>query len=90
MNLGRIKGAIHEGAVDSLPPVIQQLDKASLILVYGSAENTGISVCNELLKRGFSNIYYLYVGLYRFVWATANVEDCKKGRQLLTNHEGLY
>lgn len=90
MNLGRIRGAIHVGAIDSLPPVIQQLDKASPILVYGGAENTGISVCNELLKRGFSNVYYLYEGLYRFVWATANIEDCKEGRQLLTNHEGLY
>jgi hypothetical protein len=29
MNLGRIKGAIHVGAVDSLPAVMQQLDKTA-------------------------------------------------------------
>jgi len=90
MNLGRIKGAIHVGGVDSLPAVIQQMNKTAPILVYGGSENTGVSVSNELLKKGFSTVYYLYEGLYRFVWATANIEDCKQGRQLLTNHEGLY
>jgi hypothetical protein len=55
--------------------------------VYGGTENMGVLVNNELMKKGFSNIYYLYEGLYLFVWAIANIEDCKEGRQLLTQSQ---
>jgi len=60
-------------------------------LVYGGmSPESGYNTCEALAKKGFKNVHLLSQGLYRFVWATANVEDCKPGRALLTNHEGLY
>jgi rhodanese-related sulfurtransferase len=89
-NLGQMKGAIHLSSADSLENIIRHQDKSALFLVYGSGSDTGARVCQELVKKGFHHVFYLSQGLYHFVWSTANVEDCRDGKEFLTNHEGLY
>ena len=90
-NLGRIKNAININTTEALEKLMQQHTKDQPILVYGGmSPESGYNTCEALAKKGFNNVYLLSQGLYRFVWATANVEDCKPGRALLTNHEGLY
>lgn len=99
LNLGRIRNAIH---VDDrkIGDVIRKLDndnpkknRQTCVLVYGSGqsmEDHSASICKKLTDQGFKNVYLLYPGLYRFVWSTANIENCKEGRDLLTDHDGLY
>ena len=89
-NLGRMKGAIHLSSPDSLENIILQKDRSTLFLVYGGGSDSGAIVCRELIKKGFLYVYFLSQGLYHFVWSTANVENCKAGKEFLTNHEGLY
>jgi rhodanese-related sulfurtransferase len=89
-NLGRLKGAIHLSDPDSLENIILQKDRSASFLVYGSGSDSGAIVCRELIKIGFPHVYLLSKGLYYFVWSTANIENCRDGKQFLTNHEGLY
>jgi 3-mercaptopyruvate sulfurtransferase SseA len=89
-NLGRMKGAIHLTSPDSLENIILQKDRSTYFLVYGSGSDSGAILCRELVKKGFPHVYLLSRGLYQFVWSTANVENCKTGKQFLTDHEGLY
>jgi rhodanese-related sulfurtransferase len=89
-NLGQMKGAIHLSSPDSLENIILQKDRSTLFLVYGSGSDSGTIVCRELIKKGFLHVYLLSQGLYHFVWSTANIENCKAGKEFLTNHEGLY
>jgi rhodanese-related sulfurtransferase len=89
-NLGRIRGAIHISTTVSLDEIIKDKKPSAIFLVYGSGSDLAVVVCNKLLEKGFHQVYYLSPGLYQFVWATANVEDCRKGRAFLTDHEGLY
>ncbi len=90
MNVGRIKEAIHVASLESLFVLIQQKDKSSRFLVYGSHNDLAASVCMELAGKGFRHVNYLQGGLYHFVWSTANIEDCRDGKKFLMNHEGLY
>ncbi len=90
LNLGHIKGAIHVASLDSLSIIVREKRKSTLFLVYGSNSDMGTLVCRELKKNGFQRVNFLNQGLYNFVWSTANVEDCKGGRDFLTDHEGLY
>ena len=90
MNLRHIKGAVNITSLDSLKMMIQKKDKTTEFLVYGSSSDLGAVVCLELIKSGYPKVNYLSQGLYDFVWSTANVEDCKTGRNYLTDHEGLY
>jgi hypothetical protein len=89
-NLGRMKGAIHLTTADSLENIILQKDRSTLFLVYGSGFDTGAMVCRELIKKGFPQVYLLSQGLYHFVWSTANIKNCRAGKEFLINHEGLY
>ena len=89
-NLGRMKGAIHLSSPDSLENIILQKDRSTLFLVYGSGSDSGAIICRELTKKGFLHVYLLSQGLYHFVWSTANIENCKAGKEFLINHEGLY
>ncbi len=89
-NLGRVKGAIHLSSPDSLENIILQKDRSTLFLVYGAGSDSGAIVSRELIKKGFLHVYLLSQGLYHFVWSTANVENCKPGKEFLTNHDGLY
>ena len=89
-NLGRMKGANQLSSPDSLENIILQKDRSTLFLVYGSGSDSGAIVCRELIKKGFLHVYLLSQGLYHFVWSTANIENCKAGKEFLTNHEGLY
>jgi rhodanese-related sulfurtransferase len=89
-NLGRMKGCVHVTSPDSLENIILQKDRSTLFLVYGSGDDSGAMVCRQLINKGFLHVYLLSQGLYHFVWSTANVENCKAGREYLTNHEGLY
>jgi rhodanese-related sulfurtransferase len=92
LNLGHIKNAVH---VDDpqLKELVEKKNKESYFLVYGSGqgqEDHSAAICKQLTDQGFKNVYLLYPGLYRFVWSTANIESCKDGRDLLTDHDGLY
>jgi rhodanese-related sulfurtransferase len=89
-NLGRMKGCIHVSSPDSLENIILQKDRSALFLVYGSGDDSGAKICRQLTKKGFPHVYLLSQGLYHFVWSTANVENCRAGREFLVDHEGLY
>ncbi len=90
-NLGRIKNAINVNTAEALDRLMQQHTKDQAILVYGGmGRGSGHNTSEALVKKGFKNVYLLSQGLYRFVWATANIEDCKSGKELLTHHDGLY
>jgi rhodanese-related sulfurtransferase len=89
-NLGRMKGALHLSTPDSLENITLQKDRSTIFLVYGGGSDSGAIVCRELIKKGFLHVYLLSQGLYHFVWSTANNENCKAGKEFLTNHEGLY
>ncbi len=90
MNLGRIKGSVNIPTLASLNGLISSKNPSTRFLVYGSGSDLGTLVCQELVKKGFKQVYYLGPGLYRFVWSTANIKDCRAGRDYLTDHEGLY
>jgi rhodanese-related sulfurtransferase len=90
MNLGRIRGAINVPTPDSLDLVMQKVNHSNPLLVYGSGSDLGMEVCQMLVNKGFQQVNFLNPGFYHFVWATANVEDCKEGRMFLIDHEGLY
>jgi rhodanese-related sulfurtransferase len=89
-NLGRMKGAFQLSSRDSLENIILQKNRSTLFLVYGSGSDSGAVICGELIKKGFPHVYLLSQGLYHFVWSTANIENCRSGKEFLTNHEGLY
>ena len=89
MNLGHIQGAVNITSPEALGSLTQQKDKSIPFLVYGSNEN-GILVCQELIKKGFKNVFWLGQGFYHFVWTTYNIEDCQPGRAFLVDHEGIY
>ena len=90
MNVGRIKGAVHVSSLESLRTITAQKNKSTPILVYGSGNDLTAIVCLELTGKGFHQTHYLNGGLYQFVWSTANIEDCREGKDFLMNHEGLY
>jgi rhodanese-related sulfurtransferase len=90
LNLGRIKGSIHISSLHALDTLIQFKNKSTQFLVYGSTGDLGVNVCESLVEKGFKNVRLLAQGFYRFVWSTRNVEECKDGQAMLTNHEGLY
>jgi rhodanese-related sulfurtransferase len=89
-NLGHIKNAIHIPSLDSLEFLIQQKNRSDIFMVYGSGGDLSTIVCQDLIKKGFPNVYLLNRGLYDFVWSVANIEDCSAGKEFLTDHEGLY
>ncbi len=89
-NLGRIKGAINITSPDSVGIITRTKDKSTVFLVYGSTSDMAAIICRDLVKGGYQNVNLLDHGLYDFVWSTANVEECKSGRDFLTDHEGLY
>ena len=93
LNLGHLNNAINI-SVSGLDNLVAQKNKETNFLVYTNFDqgspNTAIDACNELVKKGFKNIYLMYPGLYSFVWSTFNVESCKAGKDFLTDHDGLY
>ncbi len=89
-NLGHIKGAINITSPDSVEMITRTKDKSSVFLVYGSGSDMSAIICRNLVKEGYQNVNLLNHGLYDFVWSTANIEECKSGRDYLTDHEGLY
>ncbi len=90
MNLGHIKGAINVTSPDSVEIITRVKDKSTVFLVYGSTSDMAAIISRKLIKEGYKNVNLLNQGLYDFVWSTANVEDCKPGREFLIDHEGLY
>jgi hypothetical protein len=90
LSFSLLNSAATLSSPDSLENIILQKDRSTLFLVYGSGSDTGAIVCQELVKKGILYVYLLSQGLYHFVWSTANIEDCKAGREFLVNHEGLY
>ncbi|MEP7372176.1 MAG: rhodanese-like domain-containing protein [Chitinophagaceae bacterium] len=90
LNLGYIKGAINIASAEAAETLIRKKAGAAPILVYGSNSDLGMITCQELIKKGYKNVNFLSQGLYRFVWSTMNIENCKEGKKFLTNHEGLY
>jgi rhodanese-related sulfurtransferase len=91
LNTGRLKGSINIPNLNALANVVNSINKDADILVYGSySGNNDVDVCKDLVEKGYKNIYFLYQGIGRFTWACFNIENCKDGITLLTNHEGLY
>jgi rhodanese-related sulfurtransferase len=90
MNLGSMQGAVNISTPDALASILSQKDKSTPFLVYGSGDHPGVLTCQELINKGYRNVYYLGQGFYHFVWTTANIEDCQAGRVFLVNHEGIY
>lgn len=89
-NLGHIQGAINITSPDSVKMITRAKNKSSVFLVYGSGSDMAAIICRNLVKDGYQNVNLLNHGLYDFVWSTANIEECKSGRDYLTDHEGLY
>jgi hypothetical protein len=48
------------------------------------------AVCKHLSEMGYTNVNLVYSGLYSVVWSVTNVEGCKDGMSILTDHKGLY
>jgi len=90
MNLGNMKGAVNISTTDGSASVLSQKEKSTPILVYGSNDHSGVLICQDLINKGYNNVYYLSQGFYHFVWTTANIENCQSGRNYLVNHEGIY
>ena len=91
LNNGRIKNAVNVPTVEALLPVIKNVQHDTNILVYGSySGNNDVEICKALTEKGYTNVYFLYQGIGRFTWACFNIENCKDGINILTNHEGLY
>ena len=90
-NLGKLKGAINVPSKEALQQFMLQNDKNASILVYdGFEDKLGTKTCDELVKNGFLNVKFLSSGLYRYVWSTENMEECRDGKNFLVDHEGLY
>jgi len=91
LNVGRIAKAVNIASMSDFNTVAATLKKDAPIMLYGSySSDLDADVCKLLVEKGFTNIYYLYQGIGRFAWACYNVENCKDGVSVLTDHEGLY
>jgi len=89
-NLGHIRGAINITSPDSVEMIVRAKEKSTVFLIYGSGSDMAAIICRNLIRDGYQNVNLLNHGLYDFVWSTANVEECKSGRDFLTDHDGLY
>ncbi len=89
-NLGHIRGAINITSPDSVEMIVRAKEKSTVFLIYGSGSDMAAIICRNLIREGYQNVNFLNHGLYDFVWSTANVEECKSGRDFLTDHDGLY
>ncbi len=95
-NLGHIINA-NNYTMPGLVAYMAGKPKSTPVLVYGSsmqgpndAQHDVAIVCKQLADQGFTNVYFLYNNLYGLVWTVTNVEDCKSGMAILTDHNGLY
>ena len=82
-----------DDVVRKIDDIASKKNKQTCFLVYGSGasvEDYSADVCRKLTENGYTNVHLLYPGLYRFVWSTTNIESCKDGHDLLTDHDGLY
>jgi hypothetical protein len=48
------------------------------------------ALSKKLVAEGYTNVYLLYNGIYSIVWSSANVENDKDAKGILTDHQGLY
>ena len=90
MNLGYMKGALNINNMNALDLVLSGKNKSTPFLIYGSNDKISAMICQAMAKKGYRNVYYLVGGFYHFVWTTANIEDCRTGRDFLVNHDGIY
>jgi rhodanese-related sulfurtransferase len=91
LNVGRIKSAVNVPSEESLRAVVTNMSKTAPILVYGSySGNNDDTICKALIQKGYKNVYFLYQGIGRFAWSCFNIENCKDGISVLTDHDGLY
>jgi len=91
LNVGQIKDAVNVPSIEALTPMINNINKTADILVYGSySGNNDEIICKALIEKGYKNVYFLYQGIGRLAWSCFNIENCKDGIRILTNHDGLY
>jgi rhodanese-related sulfurtransferase len=91
LNVGRIKNAVNVPSPDELSHAISNLNTNANILLYGSySGNNDEIICKTLIQKGYKNVYFLYQGIGRLAWSCFNIENCKDGITILTNHDGLY
>ncbi|CAN5148058.1 hypothetical protein BH09BAC6_BH09BAC6_21490 [soil metagenome] len=101
LNLGHIKNAQNLPDIAAIHTFLKGKPKSTPVLIYGSGmegmkmKGVPVSVppsdiCRLLAAEGYTNIYLLGNGLYSVFWAITNVEDCRNGMAILTDHKGLY
>ncbi|QKJ28337.1 rhodanese-like domain-containing protein [Mucilaginibacter mali] len=93
-NLGHITKALNFSPTE-LDTYLNGKPKTSPILVYGSnmpGQNglTANEISKRLAQKGYTNVHLFYGGMYGMVWTVTNIEDCKDGWPILTDHKGLY
>ena len=100
-NLGHIKNAVNFADANSLETYLKNKPKTTPVLIYigfgsqmkgmkGMSEVDPSSVSKKLVSEGYTNVYFLYNGLYSIVWASGNVESCKDAKSILVDHQNLY
>lgn len=99
MNLGHIENAVNVPSLAELDGLLKDKAKSAPILVYGSgmsgmkgmpASLNASDVCRQLAAKGYANVYLVYKGFYSVIWSVTNVESCRYGMSILTDHKGLY
>jgi len=99
-NLGHIKNAVNFADYNSLKAYLKNKPKTTAVLVYagfgpqmkmkGMSDTDPSDVSKKLVSEGYTNVYFLYNGLYSVVRASGNVESCKDAKSILVDHQNLY
>jgi len=100
LNLGHIKNAVNYTAAGQLEETLKGKPRNTPVLIYGSSpmtsQMTGVAsldpaaVSKKLAADGYTNIHWLFDGIYSLVWASANVDGLQDASTILTDHTGLY
>jgi hypothetical protein len=56
----------------------------------GSPAIDPAAASKKLAAEGYTNIHWLFDGIYSLVWSSANVDGLQDAKSILTDHKGLY